>query len=382
MAFNLLQSVTDHLDDGLLGQISGLAGINKSETSSALGSMLPTLIGGIVNKGSSNDGAGALLDLITKGGHNGGLLDNLGGILGGNKSKGLMDTGNGLLSSIFGGNLGSIMNILGKVTGLSRSSSGSLMGLLAPIVINFIGKRIKNKALDAVGLKNMLSGQRDYISKGIPADARGMLGFANTNNSDRVASSAPAKSGGGGILKFLLPLLILGGLWYFLMGPGKSSEKAEVSATETTTTATTTSNSASTTATTSTSNTHTHADGTVHSGDHSHSTTTEQDAANTAAGAVTDAATAAGNEAKLMVNAAGDLVDQNGKVHYKKGEFTIGENGVFLDKDGNRIRVFLEKVKDVIEGAGDKIKGAGSKIKEGVKDAGAKVKDAVKNEGN
>jgi len=117
MAFNLLQSVTDHLDDGLMGQISGLAGINKNQTSSALTSMLPTLIGGIIKKGSSNDGAGALLDLVTKGGHSGGLLDNLGSILGGEKSKGLMDTGNGLLSSIFGGNMGSILNILGKVTG-------------------------------------------------------------------------------------------------------------------------------------------------------------------------------------------------------------------------------------------------------------------------
>jgi len=161
-----------------LGQISGLSGINKNQASSALGSMLPALIGGLMKKGATNDGAGALLDLITKGGHTGGLLDNLGDILGGDKSKGLMESGNGLLSSIFGGNLGSIMNILGKVTGLTRGSSGSLMSLLAPIAINFIGKRIKNKALDAVGLKNMLGEQRQHVAGGMPAEIGKMLGFA------------------------------------------------------------------------------------------------------------------------------------------------------------------------------------------------------------
>ncbi len=393
MAFNLLQSVTDHLDDGLMGQISGLAGINKNQTSSALTSMLPTLIGGLIKKGSTNEGAGALLDLVTKGGHNGGLLDNLGDILGGDKSKGLMDSGNGLLSSIFGGNLGSIMNILGKVTGLTRGSSGSLMGLLAPIVLNFVGKRIKNKALDAVGLKNMLSGQRDYVKGGIPADARGMLGFAADKSNERVAAAAStatetAKSGGGGILKFLLPLGLLAAAWYFFMGPGASKEDAAPAKTEQTTT-------------TKATNTHTHADGTVHSGDHSHAgeatskmkdaagnaagnaagavagaAGTAKDAVEGAAGDAMDAAKGAGAEAKLMVNAAGDLVDETGKVHYKKGEFTIGEDGTFLDKDGNRIRIFLDKVKDAIKGAGDKLKGAGGKLKDGVKGAGDKLKGA------
>ena len=89
-----------------------------------------------------------------------------------------------------------------------------------------------------------------------------------------------------------------------------------------------------------------------------------------------DMAEGAGVEAKLTVNAAGDLVDENGKVHYKKGEFTIGEDGAFLDKDGKKIRVFLDKVKDALKGAGDKIKGAGGKLKDAAKGAGDKLKGA------
>ena len=379
MAFNLLQTVTDHLDDGLLGQISGLSGINKNQASSALGSMLPALIGGLMKQGSTNEGAGALLDLITKGGHTGGLLDNLGDILGGDKSKGLMDTGNSLLSTIFGGNLGSIMNILGKVTGLTRGSSGSLMSLLAPIAINFIGKRVKNKALDAVGLKNLLGEQRQHVSAGMPAEIGKMLGFASskTDNvaaattSSRTEASAP-KGGGGGFLKFLIPLLLLGGLAWMFLGKGGDKETKTTTTTEQSTTKATGNKATKKTTTT---NTHTHADGTVHSGDHSHGSTTKVgEAANDAAGAVKEFATAAGDaipegkvEAKLMVNPVGDLVDEQGKVIFKKGEFTIAEDGTFLDKDGKRIRIFLYKVKDAIKGAGQKIKNAGSKVKDKVK---------------
>ena len=382
MAFNLLQTVTDHLDDGLLGQVSGLAGINKNQASSALGSMLPALIGGLMKKGSSTEGAGALLDLITKGGFDGGLLDNLGEILGGNKSKGLMDSGNSVLSSVFGGNMSTIMNILGKVTGLTRGSSGSLMSLLAPIVMNFIGKRIKNKALDAVGLKNMLGEQRQHISGGMPSEIGSMLGFASKKSDDVAAAAAAAapKSGGGGFLKILLPIAILAGLGWWFMNRGSSD-------TTTTTDATKTEQAVTTKAT----NTHTHADGTTHSGDHSHSSTTTTvgdavtgtaTAAGDAMGDVTDAAgdvvEEAGEEVKLMVNAAGDLVDEAGKVIYKKGEFTIAEDGTFLDKDGKRIRIFLDKVKDALKGAGSKvkdgIKGAGSKVKE----AGSDMKDKIK----
>ena len=383
MAFNLLEAVTDHLDDGLMGQLSNLAGLNSSQTGSALKSMLPTLIGGMINKGSSSQGAGALLDLITKGGHNGGLLDNLGSVLGGDKSKGLMDSGNGLLSSIFGGNLSSIFNILGKVTGLSRGSSGSLMSLLAPIVINFIGKRVKNKALNATGLKDMLSGQKQFVQSGIPQDARAMLGFGADQKKTAAATTAnlseTPKSGGGGMMKLLLPLLLLlAGLWWFMNRGGGET---------TTTTATTTEAAATTsngTAKTHSAGTHTHADGTVHTADHKvveGAANTVKDAAGNAAGAVKGAAGDAIDAAKgamsLSVNAAGDLVNKAGDVIAKKGEFKVAGDGSFLDKDGNKFGAMVEKVKDAVGNAAEATGDAAKKVGGAVAGAAGKTVDAM-----
>lgn len=385
MAFNLLEAVTDHLDDGLMGQLSNLSGLNSSQTGSALKSMLPTLIGGMINKGSSSQGAGALLDLITKGGHDGGLLDNLGSVLGGDKSKGLMDTGNGLLSSIFGGNLSSIFNILGKVTGLTRGSSGSLMSLLAPIVINFIGKRVKNKALNATGLKDMLAGQKQFVQNGIPQDARSMLGFAAGEKKTVAASTAnlneAPKSGGGGMMKLLLPLLLLlGGLWWFM---NRGAGETTTSSTTTETAATTNSGAA----TTHSAGTHTHADGTVHTADHK-----VVEGAGNAAGAMKDAAGGAMDAAKgaagdamdaakgamaLTVNAAGDLVDGAGKVIAKKGDFKIADDGSFLDKDGNKFSEMMKKMKNAVGNAADATGDAAKKVGGAVAGAAGKTVDAM-----
>lgn len=383
MAFNLLEAVTDHLDDGLMGQLSSLSGLNSNQTGSALKSMLPTLIGGMINKGSSSQGAGALLDLITKGGHNGGLLDNLGSVLGGNKSKGLMDTGNGLLSSIFGGNLSSIFNILGKVTGLTRGSSGSLMSLLAPIVINFIGKRVKDKALNATGLKDLLSGQKQYVQSGIPQDARAMLGFGADQKRTAAASTAnlneTPKSGGGGFMKLLLPLLLLlGGLWWFMNRDGGETT------TTTTTESTATTANTGTASTSHSAGTHTHADGTVHTADHKEvkeAGDAMKNAAGNAAGAVKGAADDAMDAAKgaisLSVNAAGDLVDGAGKVIAKKGEFKIADDGSFLDMDGNKFSDLLKKVKNAVGNAADATGDAAKKVGGAVAGAAGKTVDAM-----
>ncbi len=365
MAFNLLEAVQDQLNDNILGKVAGVAGIGGDAAGSAMKSFLPTLLGGIINKGSTASGAGDLLDMVTKGGHNGGMLDNLGSVLGGD-TKGLMDTGNGLLSGIFGNNLSSIFNILGKVTGLTRGSSGSLMGLLAPIAMNVIGRQIKKKSLNAGGLKDMLSGQRGYVQSGIPQDARSILGFADTGKTTTTTSTTHATEtkSGGGLMKWLLPLaLLLAALWFLtrMGGCGGTGTTTAVDADADKTTTTTTTHS---------SGTHTHADGTVHSNDaHTHS-------AGDAAGKVVDKAAeigsnaadgvkgaadkvaagvagAAGAAATYMVDAAGNLVDGDGKILFKKGDF-MEKDGYYVDKDGNKIGQILGKVKDAVVGAAEK----------------------------
>ena len=80
---------------------------------------------------------------------------------------------------VFGNNRGGIMGIMSKFLGLDGSMMGKLMAMAAPIVMGVIGKHIKNKALDAVGLGNFLGSQKSSLGAAMPSALTSQLGFGN-----------------------------------------------------------------------------------------------------------------------------------------------------------------------------------------------------------
>jgi len=96
----------------------------------------------------------------------------------------------------------------------------SLLSILAPLIMSFLGKQKKTMGLDSSGLANLLMSQKDSIGAALPAgisDAMGLgsLGIAGPAVARSATSNAPvAAAGGGGALKFLIPLAILGALGY------------------------------------------------------------------------------------------------------------------------------------------------------------------------
>ena len=154
---NILDLLKGQLGSAVVGQIAELIGENNSNTSSAINSILPSLLGGLVQKGSTNDGAAGILDYLTKENHDGSMFDNLSDLLGGgSKTSTLMNIGSMALPFILGGKKAGIMNILAKVTGFGGSSNSTLMNLLAPMVLGMIGKQVKSSGLNAGGLMDML----------------------------------------------------------------------------------------------------------------------------------------------------------------------------------------------------------------------------------
>ena len=100
MAINLLDLVKTQLTDGVVGKAASFLGENQSVTQSGISAMLPAILGGIVNKGSTIGGAQSILEMVTSGNHDGSIFDNLGSIFGGGSSTdGLMKTGSSLLYS-------------------------------------------------------------------------------------------------------------------------------------------------------------------------------------------------------------------------------------------------------------------------------------------
>jgi outer membrane protein OmpA-like peptidoglycan-associated protein len=201
MAQNIIGVLQNQLNDNLLTKISGLLGENKSGVTAAVGSALPSILLGLMQKGSEPNGAASLTKMLQEGKHDGGILDNLGSVLGGGSTTtDFVSSGKNLFGSLFGDKAGGIADIIASASGISKNAGSSLLGILAPIVMGFLGKILKAQGgLNPAGLTNLLLGQKDFIKTALPSGLTQLLGVTNLDSLGRQtaqaaqAAAAPAK---------------------------------------------------------------------------------------------------------------------------------------------------------------------------------------------
>jgi len=282
-----------------LGESEG--GIGK-----VIGALAPTILGGLLNKSSDNSAFGQIFDMLGDK-KNTSYLDNLGGLIGGgnlahNDPK---DAAGGFLGSLFGDKMGGIIDMVASIAGVKKSSTSSLLGMVAPMIMGYLGKKILKEGLSATGLASFLGGQRKNISSAMPNQLADMIGFDMPDNivekagntvkaaadkavytADKVTDTAvdTAKSGGNMLMK-ILPLLLLGIVALFAWKQcGNDVKNAGEKMVD-----------------------------------------VAGDAASATAGAVTDAANAtvdaAGNAVNATVDAAGNAVDAAGNAIASLGDF-------------------------------------------------------------
>jgi len=381
MSINLLKMLQDQMGSSVVDQASKFLGESSSNTSSGINALLPSILGGLISKGNTESGASGIMDMITKGNYDGSILDNLGNVFsGGSSTSNFMNAGSLLTSSLFGGSkLGSVLDVVTKSTGMRRSSSSSLMNLLAPIVMGMVGKQVKSNGLNASGLRSMLMGQKDHVAAAMPAGMGSVLGLSSmkgavtekvTAATSRTATAArdtvkesanvvgeTAKSGASW-LRWALPLVLLvavGG-WLFTRGgadkigdaAGNMTDAAGNMAGDMKDGATKTMNAAG-------------------------------DMASDAAGNMKDGANKAGNAvtgaAGNMKDAAGNMTDAAGNV-VSDAKNTAGN----MAQDAkNAAGNMAEDTKDGANKLGAKIKNAAVKTGDAVGGAANKTGDAVGN---
>ena len=323
MAINLLDLVKGQLNETVIGKASQLIGAKHSETSSAINTILPALMGAVVNKGSDKGGAGALLNMINSGNHDGSMFSNLAGLLGDkNATNGLMGTGKSLVSSLLGNKQNAILDLVTNATSLGRNSSSSLMSLLAPMVMGMIGKQVKSNGLDAGGLMKLLGSQRSIVESALPAGFNSALGLAADRVKASTSSPKREEKKGGGIWKILIPALLVMGLIALI---GRSNCSGDVDRSK--------------------------------------------------------------YASSYTVDATGNLVDSNGKIIKTAGEFKVvdgfyvDDQGVkiqrTLDAARDKMNNAADKTKEALQNTGDKIGDAAANAKDKLGDATANAKDKL-----
>lgn len=240
MAANLVSSITNNITADLISRVASALGIDGGQVESAFRAGVPALLASLGSLASSPKGAAALNAAVVQ--QQPGILANLANMIGSSGQRALIDSGTSILTSLLGGSTTSaLIGAISKYVGINEGISRSLMGLLGPIVMGGLGQQQRASGLDASGMANLLSSQKDNILRAIPpgmsralADTGILDNFAGTGEMRREPSATrvetasrytppPSASSSSSQWSWLLPALgalaIVGIAWHLLSRP-------------------------------------------------------------------------------------------------------------------------------------------------------------------
>lgn len=178
MASNLIEIFNNTVGELLGKQASGILGESAESTTTGIKFIVPSLLGTLIQRGNTEAGADELMSYLTEHNIDGSILSTVAGSLqGGIETEKLMYQGAGNLRYLLDDKLSPVVDIISGASGLKTSSATSLLKLAAPLVLGIIGKHVREKGLDAKGLKSLLTDQSESVRQSIPAGVGKMLGM-------------------------------------------------------------------------------------------------------------------------------------------------------------------------------------------------------------
>ena len=200
MATNLVSSAMQFLSPDLVAKIARTLDIDSEVAQSVVGAAVPAILASFAGLAAKSAGAQQLFDTLEQQGPD--TPSQIASAIGGPDQKAIADTGSGLLSALLGGSeLNTLVSAVSTFSGISQNAGKSVLGLLAPMVVGALGQQQRSGGLDAAGLANLLSSQKDQIVAVMPfglantLGARGMLD-ALDGSLRRGADTATAAAGG------------------------------------------------------------------------------------------------------------------------------------------------------------------------------------------
>ncbi len=180
---NLAEQLLSQLQGAPMQQMSSQLGIGEQQTSQAVATALPLLLGALGKNASQPQGAQALLGALQKDHAGGGsnIAGLLGSVLGG--GGGRQTDGAGILGHILGGSQSRAESGLAQASGLDSNKAGQLMKMLAPLVMAFLARQTQQGNASPQALGAML-GQEEQQIRQEGGGAAGLLGAVLDQDGD------------------------------------------------------------------------------------------------------------------------------------------------------------------------------------------------------
>lgn len=202
MAFNLLEALSNTIGPQLSNQGARMFEESPVNTQSAVGAILPALLGGVMKQGSTSEGASGLLQLLNGPSVDEGLAANPAAALGGGAgTNALMNSGSNLLKTFLGDKTNAVGNAVSSISGVKSSSAIGLLSLAAPMVLGFLKKYVMQNRLNAGGLMSLLSSQSGFLQGKLDSRITQAMGLGDAPGFLSNISGMASRTAGAGAAK-------------------------------------------------------------------------------------------------------------------------------------------------------------------------------------
>jgi OmpA-OmpF porin, OOP family len=222
MSESLLASLLQTLDKRGISDVAGSMQESEQSVSKGLESSIATVLGALAKNSEDPGALRRLLDLLPAS-----LGDfswpNLASASS-NPNSPLIAAGKRMVSGLFGSNEAVVTAAVARDSGLSSSTAGELLAMAAPMVMNFITKRVRDDGLSMSGLGTLLHNETASIRNALPAGLSDLFwpraaSAAAAGATPVIAQSVrPEKSFPGWGAALALACLALGTIWIFNHG--------------------------------------------------------------------------------------------------------------------------------------------------------------------
>jgi hypothetical protein len=177
----LLDMLQQRLGGDAVRQISNRIGADPGTTGNAIDAALPLLISAMARNAGDTNQAQSLAKAVSED-HDGSILDDVPAFVGRASEK----PGAGILRHVLGGRQQAVQQGLSQATGLDAGKAGTLLTMLAPLVMGALGRAKRENSLDAGGLSTLLTGEQEHLKESAPGVMGALSRFLDEDNDGSV----------------------------------------------------------------------------------------------------------------------------------------------------------------------------------------------------
>jgi hypothetical protein len=166
MATNLVSFVLQFLTPDMIGRIASALGLDRNVVQGAIGAVVPSLLAGFSSVAAQPGGAQKLVDAASQ---QTGALESFARMLGSGNQSSFVERGSQMLSSLLGSqDQNALAGAISKFTGIGQGPIGSLLGMLAPVVLGTITQQQGQPASTQARLPLSLPARRTTLPQHCP----------------------------------------------------------------------------------------------------------------------------------------------------------------------------------------------------------------------